>query len=69
VSDMICLVLGAVAISQICRAWYSHHLLKTNPQAWRMMNEREDEKNGRRREAMGGAAVKGFKIARFFLKK
>jgi len=45
-------------------------LLKANPQAWKVMKDQEAAESERRRQAIGGAAMKGVGIAaRMFLKR
>jgi hypothetical protein len=44
-------------------------LLKDNPQAWESMKRIELEKKDRKKRTMGSAAVNGFKIASWLLKK
>jgi hypothetical protein len=63
------LVTILMAVHKVKRDQQELEILKRNPKAWRAMKERKDAAAERKRQAMGGAALTGTKIALWLLKR
>jgi hypothetical protein len=61
--------IGGIVLAGLCKSLYSHHMLKTNPEAWRAMKAAEEDAKERKRNAVGKTLLGGAQIARMFWRR
>ena len=63
------LLLIVLALRSSARAKEETQLLERSPESWKALQEEKEQKKQRKRATLRKAAVGGFKLARWFLKK